>query len=226
MHFAIKIESKADYQVQNKAGWRPVEVAAHAAATDVLRLLCEQVAKDAGDLEEFMSVCDFEGNLVLHAAVNSGCVETVRTCLCNGALMDTMQEKQSCTAVHFAAMRGELQIVQAMFTAQPDRVHTVLSLKDRNGMTLLHNAVLFDKDAMALFLLDQGAPLEATDENGRTPLLLATFKKSCNCIKVLLDRGANALHVEKSGRNLLHLAMLNGVKLNNVLKDIPHMVSI
>ena len=191
----------------------------------MLRLLCEQVINHAGDLTQLMNTCDAEGNVVLHAAVNAGCAETVKICLCNGALIDTMQLNQS-TAAHFAAMRGELHIVQTMFAAQPQRVQSVLTLKDKNGMTLLHAAVLFDNDEVAQFLLDQGAQLEATDDNERTPLLWAAFKKSSKCIKLLLSRGANVLHVEKCGRNLMHLAMLNGVKMNDTFDKIPEMVSI
>ncbi|KAL5509352.1 hypothetical protein EMCRGX_G004710 [Ephydatia muelleri] len=46
-------------------------------------------------------------------------------------------------------------------------------------------------------LLDQGINIEATDEDGRTPLGFAAGFGHVDCVKVLLDRGANIDHQTK-----------------------------
>src|SRR5579871_6707820 len=48
-------------------------------------------------------------------------------------------------------------------------------------------------------LLDKGAPLEATDRNGRTALMLAAQHGRLDTVKMLLDRGAKADARDKLG---------------------------
>ncbi len=88
----------------------------------------------------------------LHGAVDSGNVEAVRVIAEEGAEIDTQQEAKS-TPVHFACTRGALDMVKLMFELQPARKSSSLSLRDRNGMTVLHKSVMFDFNDVAEFLV-------------------------------------------------------------------------
>jgi transient receptor potential cation channel subfamily A member 1 len=191
----------------------PVNVAAYAGAADVMRVGYEFIKTKRNDanIEEFMNRRDAEGNLVLHAAVDSGSLEAVKLCVENFTHIDGQQEDES-TPVHFAALRGELEMIKVMFTAQPKRKKSALCLTDKNGMTALHKAVMFDHVHVAAYLLDEGAEIEAVDKNDHTPLLIAASKVAKKCAMLLVERGANVCHKDKDGRNFIHLAVLSGVK--------------
>eukprot|EP00731_Ephydatia_muelleri_P013368 Em0007g678a len=59
-------------------------------------------------------------------------------------------------------------------------------------------------------LLDQGINIEATDEDGRTPLGFAAGFGHVDCVKVLLERGANIDHQTKDGWTSLMRAAYHG----------------
>ena len=92
------------------------------------------------------------GNLPLHGAVDSGNVDAVRVIVEVGAEIDAQQEDKS-TPVHFACSRGALDMVKLMFELQPERKSNSLSIRDRNGMTVLHKSVMFDFKDVAEFLV-------------------------------------------------------------------------
>ncbi len=193
-------------------------MAAYAGSADALLTLFKCYLENKCPADTFLNMSDPEGNLILHAAVDSGSLETVKVCLEYGANIDTQQDDKS-TPVHFAALRGELTIIRTMFEAQPKRKRNVLMLTDKNGMTVLHKAVLFDNVAIVEFLLDEGAELESADVNEQTPLLLAASKCSTKCVLKLLQRGANMKHTDKDGRNFVHLAVLNDADLDSITNE-------
>jgi ankyrin repeat protein len=55
-------------------------------------------------------------------------------------------------------------------------------------------------------LLDQGAALEARDELGRTPLMLAVMQRKPEVVRLLLDRGADPNVADSAGRTPLQRA--------------------
>ena len=58
-------------------------------------------------------------------------------------------------------------------------------------------------------LTQEGANIEAEDNTGRTPLLMAAESGSSNCVHFLLEQGADPRHRDAEGRNFIHLAILN-----------------
>jgi hypothetical protein len=55
-------------------------------------------------------------------------------------------------------------------------------------------------------LLDQGATLDARDDLGRTPLMLATLNGQVETVRLLLGRGANPNIADNEGSTALHQA--------------------
>jgi ankyrin repeat protein len=55
-------------------------------------------------------------------------------------------------------------------------------------------------------LLDAGAPIDATDNRGRTALMIAAELGHATIVEVLLDRGADRTVADKSGKRAADLA--------------------
>jgi hypothetical protein len=60
--------------------------------------------------------------------------------------------------------------------------------------------------AQTTALLNQGAALEAPDEAGRTPLMLAVMQRKPEVVRLLLDRGADPNIADSAGRTPLQQA--------------------
>jgi ankyrin repeat protein len=59
-------------------------------------------------------------------------------------------------------------------------------------------------------LVDEGAPLDVSTRDGRTPLDAAVERGKPDCAKILLSRGAAADSRDDMGRTTLHRAVLAG----------------
>ena len=93
-----------------------------------------------------------------------------------------------------------------------------LEWRDPNGWTVLHIAAQCANEKMVRFLLDHGANIEALDDEGGTPLMLACnfgftpFKPSSAIISLLLDVGANPNTQDKAGNTALKLIRGSGLE--------------
>ena len=63
---------------------------------------------------------------------------------------------------------------------------------------------------LAAALIEAGADVNAMDENGETPLHLATDAGEASLVALLLEAGADVNACEEYGRSLVHLAVCNG----------------
>lgn len=75
-----------------------------------------------------------------------------------------------------------------------------------NGDTALHLAVEWRRPRIILFLIDRGASIDMTNEDGFTPLQLAARVDNCEAIALLLQRGAQVEARSLSGYTALQLA--------------------
>ncbi len=81
-----------------------------------------------------------------------------------------------------------------------------LGQTDSHGATLLHYAATNDNLPLAQFLLDRGAMLEASDFDGRTPLMRAALSRSGDrVLRHLMNLGAQINVMDKSGRTATQL---------------------
>jgi hypothetical protein len=72
--------------------------------------------------------------------------------------------------------------------------------------TALRSAAASGDTAQTALLLDQGAALDARDELGRTPLMLAVMQNRPDVARLLLDRGADPNVADNSGHTPLQQA--------------------
>jgi ankyrin repeat protein len=114
-------------------------------------------------------------------------------------------------------MRGIGKLDFAVSRANVDLVRLLIELGvDVNAETAyplspLFNAAYRGKIELVELLLDAGADVNAPSYQGMTPIAGAIVRAHVEVIGLLIDRGADLGFVdEKSGRNLLHLAVLSG----------------
>ena len=75
------------------------------------------------------------------------------------------------------------------------------------GRTPLHEACLEENFDAVKVLVEAGADLEATDNEGKTPLHLA-WNLSYTMAELLLEKGANPNTADVQGNTPLHLSVL------------------
>lgn len=116
--------------------------------------------------------------------------------------------------LHQAVREGHIERVRALLAEKPERIRQV----DAVGNTALHWAVWANLPETVRLLVEQGAPLEARNGDGRTPAVVALYgfhrwwrnQKKPDILRFLLDKGAEytmllaaALGDERRVRELL-----------------------
>jgi ankyrin repeat protein len=89
--------------------------------------------------------------------------------------------------IHDAAKKGKVDIVKSLLAENPERINT----KDKDGLTLLHVAVVQGHMDVAELLIAKGADVNARDEIGDTPLHKATIYRHKDVAELLIAKGAD-----------------------------------
>ncbi|MFH1321516.1 MAG: ankyrin repeat domain-containing protein [Bacteroidota bacterium] len=106
--------------------------------------------------------------------------------------------------IHAATVTGDLKAIRQHISAGSD-----LNSKDpAGGSTPLITAVVFGKTEVALALIDGGADINITNNEGSTALYCAAFFGRTELVKALLDKGA-----DKSTRNIFGSTALESVSV-------------
>jgi len=170
---------------KHKYSYTPLYVAASKGKREIAELLIAYGATVNQGLEEE------NGENPLLAAVMEGHQDVVEGLMAHGAI----------AGAHVSTFRGEVNKLRT-YLEQGGDVNT-----RRNGMTLLHLAVLGRSQEAIPLLLGYRADLVACDSiNDDAPLHRAVEKNYIEIVELLIDRGANIN--QSSGRGTpLHLAI-------------------
>jgi ankyrin repeat protein len=171
----------------------------------------------------------------LHCAAYRGHDEMVSFLLDNGADGNAVTRNGS-TALHLATQYGQRKVMKVLLSRRvnsqianehgdtglqlavgtaADEATVPLLVKNRvdvnfrnirSGDTPLHLAVERRRPRIILFLLDRGAAIDMTNEDGFTPLQLAAKIDNCEAVSLLLQRCANVEARSLSGYTALQLA--------------------
>ena len=98
-------------------------------------------------------------------AAKLGDLEALEMHLSNEADLNAPDPEAGLTALSWAALAGEVEIVERLIKAGAD-----VNRKNREGTAPLHEAGFMGQDKIAALLLQNGADVRARDENGQTPL--------------------------------------------------------
>jgi ankyrin repeat protein len=83
---------------------------------------------------------------------------------------------------------------------------SVASSRSAPQPAALQSAAASGDTAQTTVLLNQGAALDARDDHGRTPLMLAVMQGRLDVVRLLLDRGADPTIADGAGRTPLQQA--------------------
>lgn len=196
----VLIRKGADPDIQNKAGHTPLLAALRTSSTSSEYMFrISQVARFLIMKGTSLSFRDPYNRTYLMIASESG-RESVITCLLSQPDIEIDgRDRQGLTALMFAVRSKKYETAKALVAAGAK-----LYLRDNLGKTALHYAAI-SADITAM-LLDQGAPIEATDRRGFTPMMQAVEYGNPDAVRVLLKRGAD-LDAMDFGGNLTPLIL-------------------
>ncbi len=111
-------------------------------------------------------------------------------------------------AIVYAAARGFSGIVQRLLDAG-----VAADARYGNDLTALMWAAGHEDGVdpgsaarVIRLLLERGAPIDATDNRGRTALIIAAQRGDADVVSLLLDRGADSIRRDKQGKSAFDLA--------------------
>ena len=169
--------------------------------------------------ETVLGFLDEENSTPLHAAVDAGHAEVVEVLLQHQACPLANKENQP-PSLHLACSQGKLGMVQSMVKHCGKQI---LTHPDQHKRTPLHYSTHpINSARMILYIIDNGADVDAVDSLGRTPLHSSIASGSHEAVKELLSHKANPFIKEQQGFNALHFAVLRNRKaILNYLLELP-----
>lgn len=109
------------------------------------------------------------------------------------------------TALHYAALEGELALTRRLLSDGADA-----NARDESGWTPLHFAAQAWQPELALALIEAGAEFDTPDIYGNTPLSTAVFNSRGRgeLIEILRSAGADPRRENSAGQTPVGLARL------------------
>ena len=140
---------------------------------------------------------DPNGNPLLYTAARAGYGATVDVLLAAKVQVDA-KNRFGDTPLMGAALSGQLDIVR--------KLRARGAALEPAGWTPLIYAATGGHDAVVIYLLDQGANVNAVSANGTTALMMAVREGHASTFDVLLRRGADIHHRNENGVSALDWA--------------------
>ncbi|KAG7157059.1 Transient receptor potential cation channel subfamily A member 1-like 9, partial [Homarus americanus] len=84
-------------------------------------------------------------------------------------------------------------------------------------MSPLHCASMFDHPKLVTYLIQEGAEVNQVDQEHRSPMLLAAAHGGWRSVDVLLANNADPSIRDLTDKNLLHVVIMNGGSLSDLL---------
>ena len=218
----VLLDSKADVDATYDNGWTPLHLAARQGHSEVVRVLLDAGADD--------NATDDNGRTPLHLAVEHNASETERV------LLDHREEEEwkifkektgqepTPGGIYkrkphlYVAVEQNLPTVTRLLLDGGENVHAKGGIDRHPDWTPLHLAAWHGHSEVVRVLIEKGADVYATSDNGWTPLHLAARFGRSEVVRVLIEKGADVYATDKDGRTPLHLtAMYNASDVARVL---------
>jgi ankyrin repeat protein len=154
-----------------------------------------------------INVADARGETAVHKATRRGQNEFVAELLKYGCVAD-YADIDGVTPIMIAVQFGNAELVELFISKKVN-----LKAVTKDGATLLHTAAYsgHEDTLSSLIQVEQvGALLEMKDNNGRTPLQIASFRASKDVCAMLVGAGANYAVRDNRGNDCATLASRTG----------------
>lgn len=221
LHVAVKYSSadavrslldrRGNPSAKNERGETPLHIAAREGNSAIVSMLLNS----GSDVNSKSN----KRETPLHMAVLNEDIDTMITLLEHGASISAANCEKT-TPVHLAALWGPTPELLATLLKNIKR-SCDLDLRDEDGNTALHIAVVDDSSAKVAMLLEKGANVLATDKGGETPIhwaarygtleplatVLKNVKRSCD-LDLRNENGDTALHLAIINKSVAKVAML------------------
>ncbi|CAH1101713.1 unnamed protein product [Psylliodes chrysocephalus] len=183
---------------QNDHGWTPLLIAARKGHIDLVNNLLANHAR--------VDVFDLEGRSALHLAAEQGYLQVCDSLLTHKAFINS-KSRNGRTALHLAAMNGYIHLVKFLIKDH-NAVIDILTLKKQ---TPLHLAAAFGQIEVCKLLLELGADIDATDEQGQKPIHAACQNNYSEVAKLFLQQHPSlVMATSKDGNTCAHIAAAQG----------------
>ncbi|XP_048522674.1 serine/threonine-protein phosphatase 6 regulatory ankyrin repeat subunit A [Dendroctonus ponderosae] len=183
---------------QNANGWTPLLIASHRGHIDLVNNLLANHAR--------VDVFDSDGRSALHLAAEHGYLHVCDSLLTNKAFINS-KSRNGRTALHLAAMNGYVHLVKFLIKDH-NAVIDILTLKKQ---TPLHLAAGAGQIEVCKLLLELGADIDATDEDGQKPIHAACQNNYSEVAKLFLQQHPSlVMATTKDGNTCAHIAAAQG----------------
>jgi ankyrin repeat protein len=157
---------------------------------------------------EGLEMADSRGATALHYAARGGHDDVVSFLLSKGAQANK-KDDQGKMPFMWACGMGHLGVMYMLLQHTEDEG---LQETDARGGTALHSAALRGREEMITFLLSKGLPANSRNDQGETPLMVASSYSPVKAVQLLLQHvGEEGLEeVDARGQTALHHAARHG----------------
>ena len=137
----------------------------------------------------------------IHDAAENGDLQKVKTLLKYSPELVSNRDKEGCTSLHLATIRGHKNIVEFLLARKAD-----VNARDNLGQMPLHFAAATGRKDVAELLLANNADVNAKAKSDQTPLHVAAEYGRKHIVELLLSKGAEVNAKDNRGETPLHVA--------------------
>ncbi|XP_017781810.1 PREDICTED: serine/threonine-protein phosphatase 6 regulatory ankyrin repeat subunit A isoform X2 [Nicrophorus vespilloides] len=183
---------------QSAIGWTPLSIASHKGHVELVHNLLANHAR--------VDVFDHEGRSALHLAAEKGYIQVCDYLLTNKAFINS-KSRNGRTALHLASLNGYIHLVKFLIKDH-NAVIDILTLKKQ---TPLHLAAGAGQIEVCKLLLELGANIDATDDQGQKPIHAAAQNNYSEVAKLFLQQHPSlVMATTKDGNTCAHIAAAQG----------------
>ena len=209
------IQKGQDLEEEGMGGWTLLFIAVRRGDPEIVRLLLRASANPGHRDDKNMTALHYALIAPAKGRPPENMLEIVNLLLLGDMSLVNVQDQDGKTPLHYFALlysdreirrqiQGDLKDMPRLFSILL-HAGADLSIRDKDGNTALHDAVLGDDEETALLLVQAGADVDAVNNEGVTPFCFASLMGLPRVVSALLERGANP-NVRMEGITPLHMA--------------------
>ncbi|KAI4331955.1 hypothetical protein L6164_016899 [Bauhinia variegata] len=169
---------------------------------------------------EFMYLKDENGDTPLHFAASKGNLEAVETFLNENSSTISAKNKNGYLSVHVACQNGELEILKKFLKKFPESAFALTM----EGQNILHVAAKNGHNKLVEYILSETNLLNEQDNNGNTPLHLASKDLQLEVLRTLTKHKKVKLNLKnndgKEAWDFISVRMKTEQRYKKFLRDV------